>query len=233
MGGGEIAKGPRARAVKAEGHGGAAVLVEAGLRIHQLFAGDHGARIQRVAGLRILRRRQGQAVRRRLRQHGVKGQMRGGADQRFQRLGTVEPRHLDQEAVFALPQDGGFAGARLVDAAAHDFKALRHDPVGQRGQPRFGEGDGQPPVLGAEAQLAAAVALHQIARHLQRGLHALGRGDGHRQRARRRLKPAHRAQLIAQRAQPVAQFGPERVHLAGGDAGHVHLRQQMRAAARV
>ena len=43
------------------------------------------------------------------------------------RLGILQARHLHQDAVVALPLDGRFARAQLVDAAAHDFDGLVDD----------------------------------------------------------------------------------------------------------
>ncbi len=49
------------------------------------------------------------------------------AKNRFQVFRVLEARHLDDDAVVALPLDGGLARAELVDALAHDFDRLIDD----------------------------------------------------------------------------------------------------------
>ena len=59
----------------------------------------------------------------------VKGQFRGGANQRFQLFGAADAWHLDQNAPFALPLDRRFARPDLVDPPADDLHRLPHGSV--------------------------------------------------------------------------------------------------------
>ena len=116
--------------LKRDGDDRPAVLVEALLGVGQLVAGDHrrGAgrrspplpsaigRTWLPAGARPccdLLRVGGQVDQLELEPGGL-------ADQLLQRLGVLDARHLDQDAVGALVDDGDFLGALRVDAPADD-----------------------------------------------------------------------------------------------------------------
>ena len=56
----------------------------------------------------------------------LEGQLGGLAKNVLEALRILQARHLDQDAVGALPLDDRLGGAELVDASADDFDRLGH-----------------------------------------------------------------------------------------------------------
>ena len=237
-----------ARAGRVEGkiNGGLAVRIRSRHRIGQFLAGDDGAFLQRVIDAFLIGRGQDDLAhaRPRLRigaggDDRIEGQLGRGADQRLEFLGRADARHLDQDAVGALADNGRFACADLVHAASDDFDALLDGAVVGHGL--FGvrqlDGDRIARLLDRQALLAGA------------GQGRDGRGsqdhdfggagdpvgvlDLDLQGAFGGRQAADRAQGRAFVSQGAAQFGPQRVHARLVNLGHAHLSQKMGAAAQI
>ena len=234
------------RRVEAEIHRRAAVLVEGGLRVHQLLAGDDGRGFEDVENALLVQRGQDLvADARRLAgisvstDHRLEGQKRRGADDLLELRGRADAGNLDQDALRALSLDGRLAGAHLVDAAADDLEGLAHRAVVGGALLRLRERHHDLVALAAHLQVLGARAgkrhdrAGEPARDLQRARHAVGLGDAHAQLVGRGRLQADRAHGVALVAQRVAQLGPERLHPAFVDVPDLNLGQQMRAAAQV
>ena len=154
---GRVAELAGAHRVELEGHRRQIALVVALLRIGQALARHQDPLFQRQRGtiLRIGLRHQNGSGRQRRRAQGVlvhhlEGELCFRLQQALDLLRIADARHLDDDAVLALADDGRLAGSGLVDAAAHDLDRLFDRAGPQLLQPGFGETQSQGGAGGVE-----------------------------------------------------------------------------------
>ena len=241
-----IAELPRARDVELEVHGGAAVLVEGGLGVGQIVAGDHRSFIDDVEdallfgiGQQLVARSGVGVLVAGAAEHLVEGQFGRGADDALQLFSGFHARHFDQDAVGALTLDRRLARAGGIDTAANDLKTLLHGAGVGRGLFRRRQADQHRAVVLGDHDVGLADA-GQAGDRAGQFLHPGNRGSkagavGHRNPQHiggRGLAPDG-AGLIAHILQGVAHFGPQAVHALLVHIRQLHLGQKMRAAAQV
>jgi hypothetical protein len=244
----DLAEGDGAAGIELEGDDRLlGLLVEARLGVDEAFAAKRDLLLDEFAatvgaGQDHVARRGALGFGRRRghrRMHQVKGQTRRTRDDVLEPRRVVEPRHLDQYAIRALPLDQGLGGAKLVDALADDFDRLADDRGQPLGHPGFGEGDGDLAVRARlEGQLGDAThrdeaGTDRILQRLERRerlllLRGIGQLDG--DRAGLGGDDVADAVIICEDGAGIA---PQFAQALGDDAFPVHLQEEVRAALQV